>query len=75
MGGRPPVTDDDEEVLDVVRDSDLPVVGTKHVKDALGFSTNKGAAGRLEKLVEKGKLETGLIGRTRIWWIPRESDE
>ena len=63
---------EDEEVLKIVRESDLPVVGTAYVRDALGFSTNKGTADRLQKLVEKGLLQTALIGRTRIWWIPED---
>ena len=72
-GGRPNVHDDDE-VLSVIRQSDLPVVGTSYVADQLGFSTNKGAADRLQKLVDKGLVNTAMVGPTRIWWIP-EDDE
>jgi predicted HTH transcriptional regulator len=74
MGGRPDVHDD-EEVLSVVRECHMPVVGTAYVADQLGFSTKQGASDRLDKLVEKGLLERGKMSGVKLWWIPDEAVE
>ena len=63
---------DDEEVLRVVRESTIPVVGTAYVKDNLGFSTHKGAQKRLDKLVDKGALRKGKVSGVNVWWIAED---
>jgi predicted ArsR family transcriptional regulator len=63
----------DEEILDVFRSSSEPVLSTSEV--AANFEiTHRGVRDRLEKLEEKGVLESKKVGaRAIVWWDPEHT--
>lgn len=67
--GRPrDVTDD--EILDVFRQSDDPVLMTSEVAEEIELKT-RGTFDRLEKLHEDGVLRKKKVGETgAVWWSP-----
>lgn len=70
-GRKPEFTD--EEILAVFRSSSDPVLTTGEV--ASGFDiTHRGVRDRLEKLEERGKLESKKVGaRAKVWWDPEHT--
>jgi predicted transcriptional regulator len=62
-------TVDDEEILQVFVKSDDPVLFTGEVRDAIGFSTNKGTRKRLYDLEDRGLLQLKRGGRVPVFWI------
>ena len=73
MSGRKPrVTD--EEILDVFRATDDPVLSTAEVAESLPIE-RRSVFNRLQQLEEDGLLESKEIGgRNRVWWVS-DSDE
>lgn len=63
----------DEEILNVFRSSSEPVLTTSEV--AANFEiTHRGVRDRLEKLEEKGVLESKKVGaRAIVWWDPEHT--
>ena len=63
----------DEEILDVFRSSSEPVLSTSEV--AANFEiTHRGVRDRLEKLEEKGVLESKKVGaKAIVWWDPEHT--
>lgn len=67
--GRKP-TDTDDDILELFRESDDPVLSTREVADQLSIS-RRATYERLRKLSEEGKLEAKKIGgRSFVWWRP-----
>lgn len=68
-GGRKPrVTD--EEILELFRESDDPVLSTAEVAEQIPIQ-RRGTLNRLQALVDEGRLEGKDIGgRNRVWWLP-----
>jgi len=73
MSGRKPrVTN--EEILEVFRATDDPVLSTAEVAESLPIE-RRGVFNRLQQLEEDGLLESKEIGgRNRVWWVS-DSDE
>lgn len=67
-GGRKPrVTDDD--LLDVFRSTDDPVLSTAEVADAVPIK-RRGTLNRLQSLKDSGHLDSKKIGgRNTVWWL------
>jgi hypothetical protein len=64
----------DEEILDLFREADDPVLSTADVAGKLPIG-RRGTLDRLGNLVEEGRLEGKDIGgRNRVWWLPELSD-
>lgn len=59
----------DEDIVRIFREASDPFLGTAVVADELGYST-QGTAGRLDDLVERGKLGKKMIGGTAVYWLP-----
>lgn len=67
--GRPPRVSD-EEILDVFREADDPVLIASEVAEELPIG-RRGVYNRLENLAEDGRLEYKKIGgRGTVWWLP-----
>lgn len=67
-GPKPRVSD--EEILDVFRDTEDPVLIAQEVADHLSIN-RRGTYDRLKKLEEQGMLHSKKLGgRTTIWWYP-----
>jgi len=71
MSGRKPrVTD--EEILDVFRSTDDPVLSTAEVAEPLPIE-RRGVFNRLQQLEEEGVLTSKEIGgRNRVWWPSKD---
>ena len=70
--GRPPRVSD-EEILEVFRRAETPVLTTTQAADRLPIGS-RGLLTRLDRLVEEGRLERMAVGpRGQVWWIPEES--
>jgi predicted ArsR family transcriptional regulator len=70
-GRRPEITD--EEILAVFRSSADPVLTTGEVASEFEI-THRGVRDRLEKLEEKGVLESKKVGaRALVWWDPEHT--
>lgn len=66
-GRKPRVTD--EQIVEVFRASDDPVLSTSEVADELPIG-RRGTLKRLQSLVEDGTLESKPIGgRNTVWWL------
>ncbi|MFC6823454.1 hypothetical protein [Halopelagius fulvigenes] len=67
-GGRKPrVTD--EDLLNVFRESDEPVLSTAEVAEQVPIK-RRGTLNRLQTLKEDGYLESKQIGgRNTVWWL------
>jgi len=69
-GRKPRVTDD--EILQLFRDTDDPVLSTAEVTEQVSIKRN-GTYKRLSGLREDGQLTGKNIGgRNTVWWIPEE---
>lgn len=69
-GRKPRVTD--EEILQLFREADDPVLSTAEVTEQLPIKRS-GTYKRLVALREEGQLTGKEIGgRNTIWWIPDE---
>lgn len=69
-GRKPRVSD--EEILQVFREADDPVLSTAEVTDLLPIKRS-GTYKRLVALREEGQLTGKEIGgRNTVWWIPAE---
>lgn len=67
-GRHPEITDD--EILAVFRSSSDPVLTTAEIASQFEI-THRGVRDRLEKLEEKGDLESKKVGaRAMVWWDP-----
>ncbi|ELY64887.1 hypothetical protein [Natrinema versiforme] len=67
MAGRPPdVTD--EEILQVFRESDEPVLFTGEVSDQLSIGRD-GTLKRLKELEDDGHLSQKQRGNVMVWWL------
>lgn len=72
--GRPPRVSDDE-ILDVFRDSDDPVLIASEVAEELPIG-RRGVYKRLEQLHEEERLGRKKIGgRGTVWWLVEDSSE
>lgn len=66
-GRKPRVSDD--EILDVFRSTDDPVLSTAEVAESLPIK-RRGVFNRLQQLEEDDRLESKEIGgRNRVWWF------
>ena len=66
-GRKPRVSD--EEILEVFRQTDDPVLSTAEVAKELPIK-RRGTLTRLEALEEESQLESKQIGgRNRVWWL------
>jgi len=72
MGGRPPMIGDDE-ILEIFREADDPVLGVSEVADELGYSL-QGTGKRLDALADEGRLMKKVTGGARIYWLPERAD-
>ena len=69
-GRKPRVTDD--EILQLFRDTDDPVLSTAEVTEQVSIKRN-GTYKRLSDLRDDGQLTGKNIGgRNTVWWIPGE---
>ena len=69
-GRKPRVTDD--EILQLFRDTDDPVLSTAEVTEQVSIKRN-GTYKRLSALRDDGQLTGKNIGgRNTIWWIPED---
>ena len=69
-GRKPRVTDD--EILQLFRDTDDPVLSTAEVTEQVPIKRN-GTYKRLSGLRDDGQLTGKNIGgRNTVWWIPGE---
>ena len=69
-GRKPRVTDD--EILQLFRDTDDPVLSTAEVTEQVSIKRN-GTYKRLSALRDDGQLTGKNIGgRNTVWWIPEE---
>ncbi|WP_245697889.1 hypothetical protein [Haloplanus vescus] len=60
----------DEEILDVFKRSDDPILTASEVSDALNMG-RRGMLARLESLEERGLLKSKKVGgRSVVWWYP-----
>ncbi|PSP83545.1 hypothetical protein BRC96_06895 [Halobacteriales archaeon QS_6_64_34] len=66
-GRKPRVTDD--EILQVFRDTNDPVLSTDEVADQLPLE-RRSVYDRLVSLREDGALTSKQVGGRNIWWIP-----
>jgi hypothetical protein len=67
-GRKPRVSD--EEILQVIRDADDPVLSTAEVTEALPIKRSA-TYKRLASLREDGQLAGKQIGgKNTVWWIP-----
>jgi len=67
-GRKPRVTDD--EILQLLRDTDDPVLSTAEVTDELPIKRSA-TYKRLSSLREEGRVVGKQIGgRNSVWWIP-----
>jgi predicted ArsR family transcriptional regulator len=69
-GRKPRVTN--EEIIDVFRTTDDPVLSTAEVATQLPIK-RRATLNRLEALEEEGRVDSKTIGgRNRVWWIIEE---
>lgn len=61
-----------ERVLEVLRESNDPVLTAKEVGDELGC-TSEAARQRLHELEERGDIESKKVGARAVVWYPVES--
>jgi len=66
-GRKPRVTDD--EILQVFRDTNDPVLSTDEVADRLPLE-RRSVYDRLVSLRKDGALTSKQVGGRNIWWIP-----
>lgn len=59
----------DEEILNVFRSSEDPVLTTSEVAEGIGLG-QRGTFDRLTQLVEDGVIESKKAGQASIWWLP-----
>lgn len=72
VGRNPRVTD--EEILDVFRAAETPVLTTTMAADELPIG-RRAVLNRLESLRERGALNRMEVGpRGQVWWIPDEDE-
>ncbi|WP_396612891.1 winged helix-turn-helix domain-containing protein [Haloferax sp. S1W] len=64
----------DEEILEVLLDSEDPFLTTTEVAEVLDFS-QPGALKRLRQLEEKAYVETKKAGNSNTWWITESGRE
>lgn len=70
-GRKPRVSDD--ELLEVFRGADEPVLTTTDVADAIPIG-KRATLDRLKALHEAGVLEQKSVGpRGQVWWLPAET--
>lgn len=68
-GPDPEVTE--EDILEAIATAYAPVMGMSGLEER--FEVSDTAIGRkLDSLMEKGHLNTQLVGRARIWWLTDE---
>lgn len=60
----------DDEILAVFHESEDPFLGTAEVQEAVGYSQQKGAYARLQKMAAEGQLEKKKVGTVTIFWLP-----
>ena len=66
-GRKPRVSN--EEIIDVFRTTDDPVVSTAEVAAQLPIK-RRATLNRLETLEEEGRVDSKAIGgRNRVWWL------
>jgi len=58
----------DQRILEAIRNSYAPAVGTSEVADKLGVERQT-VDKHLRKLDERELVETKLIGQVRVWWL------
>lgn len=62
------------DVLDVVRSTENPIVTTKDVASALDCTT-EAARQKLTRLHEKGRVKRRTVGsRAVVWWLAADGD-
>ncbi len=67
--GRPPKVTD-EEILDVFKSNNSPVLTASEIADHLTVG-RRGMLTRLENLEERGYLKSKKVGgRSTVWWYP-----
>ncbi|MFK5603667.1 winged helix-turn-helix domain-containing protein [Haloferax volcanii] len=64
----------DEEILEILLDSEDPFLTTTEVAEVLDFS-QPGALKRLRQLEEEEYVETKKAGNSNTWWITEEGRE
>lgn len=66
--GRQP-TVSDEDILDVFRQSEDPVLSTAEVADAIDMG-ERGTLSRLKQLVDDGSIKRKKVGaKATVWWL------
>ena len=69
-GPKPSVTD--EELLQLFRETDDPVLSTAEVAEQVTLA-RRSVLDRLKSLEDAGRLESKEIGgRNTVWWLPDE---
>lgn len=67
-GGRKPRVDD-EDIREVFRSTDDPVLSTREVAEELPIK-RRGTLNRLQSLESEGDLQSKQIGgRNTVWWL------
>jgi predicted ArsR family transcriptional regulator len=62
---------DDDEILDVLRESDDPFLGSSEVAGPLDIG-REGTLKRLNELEAEGRVKKKKVGNVLIWWLPDE---
>jgi len=62
----------DEEILDVIRGSEYPFLGTREISNELPIKKN-GTLQRLKELEGDGQVCSRKIATVLVWWIPDDT--
>ncbi|GAB7092556.1 hypothetical protein JCM18237_28270 [Halorubrum luteum] len=69
----PDPTVSDEQILELFRDSDDPVLTASEIADQVDL-TRRNVLNRLKDLETKGAIESKKVGgRSTVWWLPGET--
>lgn len=66
--GQAPKTSD-VEVLETVKQSEHRFLATSEIAESVGVST-QAARKRLDRIQQRGDLDSRVAGNVRIWWVP-----
>jgi len=62
---------EDEDILELFRDADRPILGTGEVAESTGYETQH-ASRRLQDLKNRDLLDSHKVGQSIVWWITFE---
>lgn len=69
----PDPTVSDEQILELFRDSDDPVLTASEIADQVDL-TRRNVLNRLKDLETEGALRSKKVGgRSTVWWLPGET--